>query len=51
VWEQAPLEKLANTNQLYAYLHDGFWQPMDTLRDKLYLEELWNTNCAPWKLW
>jgi glucose-1-phosphate cytidylyltransferase len=51
VWEQEPLEKLANHCQLYAYLHDGFWQPMDTLRDKQYLEELWSTNQAPWKLW
>jgi glucose-1-phosphate cytidylyltransferase len=51
VWEQFPLMKLAEDNQLMAYKHDGFWQPMDTLRDKVYLEELWSSNTAPWKTW
>jgi len=51
VWEKEPLEQLANNNQLFAYEHEGFWQPMDTLRDKIYLEELWHNNQAPWKLW
>lgn len=50
VWEQAPLETLAKTGELVAYHHDGFWQAMDTLRDKQHLEDLWNTD-APWKLW
>lgn len=51
IWERKPLESLANTNELVAYKHNGFWQPMDTLRDKNHLEELWSTNKAPWKLW
>jgi glucose-1-phosphate cytidylyltransferase len=51
VWEKEPLEKLADMEQLSAYKHTGFWQPMDTLRDKKYLEELWNDNKAPWKVW
>lgn len=50
VWEQDPLEKLASMGELVAYRHDGFWQPMDTLRDKMHLEELWS-NGAPWKCW
>jgi len=50
VWEQGPLEALASSGELFAYRHDGFWQAMDTLRDKLYLEELWQTT-APWKVW
>ena len=50
-WEQEPLEKLANSGELMAFEHDGFWQPMDTLKDKKYLETLWNNNKAPWKLW
>ncbi len=50
-WEQAPLTQLANEGQLMAYEHHGFWQPMDTLRDKVYLEELWNEGHAPWKTW
>ena len=49
VWEEYPLEKLAKEKQLSAYKHFGFWQCMDTLRDKNYLEELWNTGKAPWK--
>jgi glucose-1-phosphate cytidylyltransferase len=51
VWEREPLENLAHDNQMSAYLHDGFWQPMDTLRDKLLLEELWASGKAPWKVW
>jgi glucose-1-phosphate cytidylyltransferase len=51
VWERAPLERLAQEGQLRAYFHDGFWQPMDTLREKQYLEELWNAGKAPWKIW
>ncbi|MBK6004593.1 glucose-1-phosphate cytidylyltransferase [Ramlibacter ginsenosidimutans] len=51
IWERGPMEKLARDGQLSAYLHDGFWQPMDTLRDKTYLEELWQAGKAPWKVW
>jgi glucose-1-phosphate cytidylyltransferase len=51
IWERAPLEKLSAEGQLMAYRHEGFWQPMDTLRDKNYLEELWATGNAPWKVW
>lgn len=50
VWEQEPLETLARTGELVGFRHDGFWQPMDTLRDKLYLEQLWEEG-APWKCW
>lgn len=50
-WEQDPLKKLAHLGQLSAFKHDGFWQPMDTLKDKNYLEELWSQNRAPWKVW
>jgi len=50
-WEREPLESLAADGQIHAYRHDGFWQPMDTLRDKVYLEELWATGNAPWKVW
>jgi len=49
IWEKAPMERLAKDGQLDAYLHDGFWQPMDTLRDKVLLEELWQSGKAPWK--
>lgn len=51
VWEASPLETLAGSGQMMAYQHEGFWQPMDTLRDKNYLEELWVSNNAPWKVW
>lgn len=51
VWEQAPLETLAKNGQLTAYRHYDFWQPMDTLRDKGYLEDLWSSGKAPWKVW
>ncbi len=50
-WEQQPLEHLAKNSELMAFDHDGFWQPMDTLRDKHHLEDLWSSNKAPWKLW
>ncbi len=50
-WEGKPLTQLANERQLNAYLHQGFWQPMDTLRDKQKLEELWINGSAPWKTW
>jgi len=49
-WESQPLQQLASENQLAAYQHSGFWQAMDTLRDKMHLEELWSTN-PPWKAW
>lgn len=51
IWEREPLEGLARDAQLAAFPHDGFWQPMDTLRDKQHLEELWQTGNAPWKVW
>jgi glucose-1-phosphate cytidylyltransferase len=51
VWEREPMERLASIGQLSAYLHNGFWQPMDTLRDKNHLEELWQSGKAPWKTW
>jgi glucose-1-phosphate cytidylyltransferase len=51
VWEEGPLMQLANDSELMAFKHKGFWQPMDTLRDKLYLEELWEKGEAPWKIW
>lgn len=51
VWEQDPLQKLAEMEQLSAYHHRGFWQPMDTLRDKSLLEHLWISGEAPWKVW
>ena len=50
-WERGPLESLARTSQLQAHFHPGFWQPMDTLRDKSHLEELWQSGQAPWKVW
>ena len=51
IWESEPLEKLAQMRELKAYRHDRFWQPMDTLRDKNHLEELWASGNAPWKAW
>lgn len=51
IWEREPLESLARENQLAAYQHTGFWHPLDTLRDKLFLEELWASGNAPWKVW
>jgi glucose-1-phosphate cytidylyltransferase len=50
-WEREPLEQLAQAGQLSAYKHSGFWQPMDTLRDRTYLEALWTSGNAPWKVW
>ncbi|MBX2865930.1 MAG: glucose-1-phosphate cytidylyltransferase [Leptolyngbyaceae cyanobacterium MAG.088] len=50
-WEKEPLQQLAHKEELSAFKHDGFWQPMDTLRDKRYLEKLWQENEAPWKVW
>ena len=50
-WEGAPLSKLAETNEMMAFQHQGFWQPMDTLREKTLLEELWASDKAPWKIW
>ena len=51
VWELDPMERLARERQLATYIHKGFWQPMDTLRDKLQLEELWSSAKPPWKVW
>lgn len=51
IFEKAPLETLAKQGELMAFKHSGFWQPMDTLRDKNYLEQLWKSGKAPWKLW
>lgn len=50
-WEQAPLERMARDGQLHAWRHEGFWQPMDTLREKRYLEQLWLSGEAPWRVW
>lgn len=51
IWEREPMEALARENQMSVYCHDGFWQAMDTLRDKLALEDLWKSGKAPWKNW
>jgi len=51
IWERKPLEFLTNENQLSAFKHTGFWRPMDTLRDKMELNDYWNNATAPWKLW
>lgn len=51
IWEREPMERLAQEGQFVAYRHMGFWQPMDTLRDKLQLERLWQGGKAPWKVW
>ena len=50
-WEREPMESLAKDGQLAAFRHEGFWRPMDTLRDKVHLEELWASGQAPWKVW
>lgn len=50
-WEREPMERLAREGQLASWLHDGFWQPMDTLRDKQFLTKLWESGEAPWRLW
>lgn len=51
IWEQEPMRQLVEENELSAFVHDDFWQPMDTLRDRLLLEKLWDLNSAPWKRW
>jgi len=51
IWERQPIERLAADGQLSAFRHTGFWQPMDTLRDRVLLEELWASAKAPWKVW
>ena len=51
IWERAPMEQLAADGEMAAYKHHGFWQPMDTLRDKMKLEDLWDSGNAPWKKW
>jgi glucose-1-phosphate cytidylyltransferase len=51
LWEKEPMEKLAHENNLMAFRHEGFWQPMDTLRDRQHLNQLWETGQAPWKTW
>ena len=50
-WEDDVLPKLAASGELSAYRHQGFWQPMDTLRDRVRLEEMWSKDLAPWRLW
>jgi glucose-1-phosphate cytidylyltransferase len=50
-WEREPLEALVKQDQLMAFQHKGFWQPMDMLRDKIHLEDLWNSGKAPWRRW
>ena len=51
IWERDPLENLSKENELIAFRHEGFWHAMDTMRDKIFLESLWNYNKAPWKIW
>ena len=51
IWERSPLERLAKEGELMAYRHSGFWQPMDTLRERHMLEDLWESGEAPWKVW
>ena len=51
VWESEVLDQLARSGELRAYRHDGFWQPMDTIREKMSLEALWASGKAPWKIW
>ncbi len=51
IWEREPLEKLSHNLEISAYKHNGFWQPMDNLRDLMFLNDLWNSNSAPWKIW
>lgn len=51
IWEKEPMEKLATDGQMMSFKHDGFWKPMDTLRDKFELEKEWQSNHAPWKIW
>ena len=51
ILEREPLERLAANGDLFAYKHDGFWHPMDSIRDKNHLEDLWKSGNAPWKVW
>ena len=51
ILETTPLERISETGEMQAFLHSGFWKPMDTLTDKRKLEEMWNSNNAPWKVW
>jgi len=51
LWERGPLETLAEMKELQAFRHEGFWQPMDTVRDRSLLESLWQSGKAPWKVW
>jgi glucose-1-phosphate cytidylyltransferase len=51
IFEKGPLESIARDNKMFAYKHEGFWKPMDTLRDKIELEESWNSDRSPWKIW
>ena len=51
IWERGPLNALAAQDELRAFVHEGFWHPMDTLRDKIYLEEQWTSGQAKWKNW
>jgi glucose-1-phosphate cytidylyltransferase len=51
IWEKTPLEKLANASQLSVHKHNGYWNAVDTLRDKNHMEDIWNNNQAPWKVW
>jgi glucose-1-phosphate cytidylyltransferase len=51
VWEKYPMEQLASSGEFCAYRHEGFWQPMDTLRDYRFLEDAWQSGQAPWKIW
>ena len=51
IWEREPLEKLSKDGELMAYFHDGFWKPMDKLKDKMELEEMWSSGDAPWRIW
>ena len=51
VWEHEPMQTLAERGHLGAFVHDGFWQPMDALRDRRYLEELWSSGNPPWRIW
>lgn len=51
IWEREPMQNLAHDNQMSVYFHKGFWQPMDTLREKFLLEDLWQSGKAPWKIW
>jgi glucose-1-phosphate cytidylyltransferase len=51
IWEREPLERLSREGELKAFRHDGFWQPMDTLRDQQHLDDLWRLGKADWKVW